>query len=355
MSTMMYQPLLVNKKIEELGAGKKEFVKVFTVPGNDFPHLSECVNNDGFVKLLRYFANEYHDGSIKSATRDAGVRQAWSQARWINAGQPIYDVSKDLCEVFSRTKADFSVEDILIPYPTFYLCCHQWGQTLWNISTGEEPLNGFFVNEVEEDGERVLCLVAIGMPSTDSLGNNGVTSFMLLIPPKGTMSCEEFFDNVEKSIIEKGKLGPNSTRLRIWARVIMNTLVYLASTDRDTEVRHIVPDKIEKRIKDIKNPKQRSAAWRKHSLGKVVYVGHRLTQTDEGRKLLTGHRVRSHYRWQRVGKGRSQVKLTLVHGHWRGPRTEQDAPARVYEVTDESEDQTNQPALEVRVPAEEGK
>lgn len=315
--------------------------------------------------------------ALRAFIKDPGSAQTWHVARWARASRPIYDLSEELAQGFLNTKLNVDPDEIVLPHPTIYLAFPPHITTVFNEATGEHPADGAFISLQEHDLSEAVSITdgihlgssarvanfevevnggALGMlPGHNSVPLSALRSLSVLvvglahpghnysdnglakfeIPLNWPGELEDYCAVMRDDPHVRGSFVRNADRVLEWTRLILNTLVYLTSADKDVEYRPLMSEKKLRRL-DAMAKRQRARFIRKHSGGRrVVYVGHNITSDDTKRKLTEGFRVRSHFRWARVGKGRKQRKWVVVKGHWRGPRDKVSEAVRVHDVVEE--------------------
>lgn len=316
--------------------------------------------------------------------KEPSLIQQWHQYRWKRNSRTIYDISSSLTDAFNRTKINVSSEDIYLPFPTIYIAVPQGKYIIENEDTGNHNVDGFFVSHQSydiEDNDKIfeaevrggkigkiiqkkikiaipdgsyvmsdfnfelqhinqLAILAVGNAHKgDDITNNALAKFTIPIP-KERDNLESFFEDMTGDIYARQSLQGNVDKLKEWTKIILNTIIYIDSIGKDVVYRANVSEKIWNKSKEIKSKKQRKKFLNKYNLSKkIYYVGHTPTK-ENGKQLIDGHMVSSHWKWQRVGPKRKQVKHIRISAYWRGPKNN-STTARVYEIKDEEKENSN--------------
>jgi len=117
-------------------------------------------------------------------------------------------------------------------------------------------------------------------------------------------------------------------------RLALNAALYISSPNSDVKQDRSEVHKIHQKLQGVKGGARRSKleSMLRKAKETVIYIvgasiacspeyqeASQLAATSEGRKLLTRHRVRGHFRQQPVGPSGSGRKLTWIEPFWRGP------------------------------------
>lgn len=111
-------------------------------------------------------------------------------------------------------------------------------------------------------------------------------------------------------------------------RMVMNTALYLTSNGADLSERVDPPRRGQFATLPKAQRQRLETAAAANSKLSYIYVGRNVEPVEverdeyeagDGRKLTKRFKVRAHKRWQRVGAGRLEIRLTDVKPHWKGP------------------------------------
>jgi hypothetical protein len=267
---------------------------------------------------------------------DSSFFQNWHHYRWHHTGRTIYDVHPALAHSFMDTEVTVQPHVLRLECPTVYLGLLDLGLTVWHQITGEHRLNGMYLSlDEERTGEQEIFVVVVGEAHPGSPANdNALCSFS--IPLDGSTDIEQKLQEIDQQPDRARLLGPNAKRFVSWARLALNSLLYIQHVKEDVvhHKEHGVPPSKLAHANAIKSKKQRETYLSKYrSDVRYVQLGARFATDASGGAEREGavvrHLVRGHWRWQVCGKGRAERRLMWIRPHWRG----EDAPEMPRAVT----------------------
>lgn len=315
----------------------------------------------------------------------SATQEIWQHLRWARGGRVVYDLAEPLAQAFLQTDLSVTGDDVTFPVPSFYIAVPpSLGLSIWNEDGGEQVLDGFYVNEVEHelcppdqqtDLRGTLCKASNGAKFTVPPGRErSLAAFAQAHPRKGRsiedashvhfsiplkpvprpgggppiVDLEEWltdYDQAEQQRIAGplSNIGPNSARLLVWHRIILNTCLYLTGDGADVESRRFIPDAARAHAKTLGSHAkkryidQHSRKDVRYSvLGSKLRVDPNITRvtTGEQRTIQSRFIVRGHWRNQAHGEGRALRKRLWIQPHWKGPAWA-DIVARVQTVKPE--------------------
>lgn len=312
----------------------------------------------------------------------SGVQEIWQHLRWARGGRVVYDLADTLAQAFLQTDVSVTGDDVVFPVPSFYIAVPpSLKLSVWHESSGEQLLDGFYVNEIQHDvcapelqadPRGTLCSIASGARYTVPFGRErSLSIFAQSLPREGhsiedsshvhfsiplkpvprpdggpaITDLEEWLlrhDQVEQKRLGGGTtdIGLNQSRLWTWCRLILNTCLYLTGDDADIESRRFMSDAARAHSKTLgSHAKKRYVDQHtnkdvKYSvLGSHLHVDPNITRetTGDQRTMQARFIVRGHWRNQAHGENRVLRKRLWIQPHWKGPEWA-DIVARVQTV-----------------------
>lgn len=273
---------------------------------------------------------------------DAGVQQYWHHYRWTRCGREVYDLDANLVRAFAETDIRVNGDDVQLPVPTFYIAIPEsLRMPVKNRETGEHILNGFYISECSigvdstllQPGDpreflRALAICAVGTSKDPDQPEDNALA-VLTLPLSFTGSYETWIDEFMEKDSKLAAMSDQVEYLRGWIRIVINTILYLTSEDRDVEKQRIGPSsELRKRAKAMPSKQGKRALDAATLDVRYFKVGARYKPSRElleysdasrtTRHILSRFMVRGHWRMQAHGEKRQLRKRTWIAPFWKG-------------------------------------
>lgn len=253
---------------------------------------------------------------------------------WLDAGRQIFDLSPIAPLFLGSDATHVPVQALRFRYPAFYL---HWGAQVRLASPDPHRyVDGCYVTVRQRDPAAppeldltFTCTLPSGYPwqAASLLANlvtdaEGVEEFSLV--PQD--SDDHTFGSVLHDL-QHGSYEPEAARwlpyLPALLSMVANALCYLCADDAEVHTTYpaAAPERLVRQTTSHRPVQQRNAASKLEALGyhRVHLCGRelarraRVDQFVEGREMPTHWRT-GHWRHARVGKGRTDIKLTWIDG-----------------------------------------
>lgn len=327
-----------------------------------FNHWLPCssARSDLMAQAMTGFDSSRHD-----LVHSSSMLQYSSLYRMKQNGSYIFDLSHDISKAFMETECRMPGDMAKIPCASFYVAVPRTlNVKLYDDDGRGYILDGVHASLVEWDkyplyGSRTIneedeTIIIDSMQMVHGYGMRKLSwsvradqikslhCVAVALPDVGSCMWDNFLidfpvplstNDIEKASMSNkitSRLNKNTADgLHQLVRIVINTLMYMA-----TEKPDIVRQKFGPSKSDIEKAKGGDKAARKRVAESTVKVSYfrvgdsvrlcsntrkHLEQSEEGKRLTSGHMVRGHWRTIAHGKGKTERSPRYIQPHWRGP------------------------------------
>lgn len=348
-------PLLVGYARE---VSEKFTADEFALPIDVLPPIPPKVGNHSIERIMdwcspsKYRFFKYHSRDDEYEAMEHALHAYWATTNFILHGRQTFFIHENIVPLLASTHINVDASNFRLPAPACMFVFNDAESRA--IGHAEQPENPMASSD---------CPISVTLLQVKSKIKDAAADIMILaeqsndeglhfywkrvVPLRSGMTLHEALQNNytdeewaagDEKLLEQTKNAEALSTEEFsdfqgknfdFIRMIMNTALYLSSQGADLSPQIQAPKRGQyDTLPKLQRQRLESAAAQ-HSKLSYIYIGRNIEPLEIERDeidgpMVGGHltkrfKVRAHKRWQRVGPGLSEIKLTDVRSHWKGP------------------------------------